>query len=174
MATEAESCVDAGAAGKLWDGSPWHGPVMDKTRAFTIERPWYSILAAGHVPEMFQATQRDAFGLRGRLTVCVPHPRFQPLRDIIAACQSLCVPSKKPEDFLAGLLYPVLANALRHPEGMALVLRLDLFFLESRCVVQGREFRPDPTDGAMETVQQNFDAESSVWSQYIGVVPNLI
>lgn len=69
-ATEAESCVDAGAAGKLWDGSPWHRPVIEKTRAFTIERSWYSIFAAGHVPEVFHATQRDAFGLRGRLTVC--------------------------------------------------------------------------------------------------------
>lgn len=90
---------------------------MDKTRAFTIDRPWYSILAAGHVPEVFNATQRDAFGLRGRLTICVPHPKFQTLEEVVAACNELCVPSHTPADFLASLLYPVLEDSLKHAEG---------------------------------------------------------
>ena len=60
---QAENCVDKGAAGKLWDSSPWHRPVTEKTRAFTIERAWYSILAAGHVPEVFDATRKDTFSV---------------------------------------------------------------------------------------------------------------
>lgn len=66
---QAENCVDKGAAGKLWDSSPWHRPVMEKTRAFTIERAWYSILAAGHVPEVFDATRKDTFSLSHRFAV---------------------------------------------------------------------------------------------------------
>ena len=31
-----DSSIDRGAPAKLWDGSTWHRPVMEKTRAFTI------------------------------------------------------------------------------------------------------------------------------------------
>lgn len=227
--SEAETCVDKGAAGKLWDGSPWHRPVMDKSRAFSIERPWYSILAAGHVPEMVQATLRDAFGLRGRLTVCVPQPRFQRLSDVLDACAELSARSHAPEDFFAALLYPVLDDSLRFPDGGSDTqscalretslsqLRLRAFarvvlslcaltpslflaplrrvprahlpsaafrsfaFLSTRLLsgknlfrdvraccrpseccsflppCRGRSFRPDPHDGAFDTVQDLFD-----------------
>ena len=113
--TQAESTVDKGAPGKLWDGSPWHRPVMDKTRAFTIPRPWYSILAAGHIPKTFAATSKDVFGLRQRLTVCVPTPSWKKLDEIDTACQQLPVAPHEPADFLAALCYPVLNYSLKFP-----------------------------------------------------------
>ena len=61
--------------------------------------------AAGHVPEMVMATHRDAFGLRGRLTACMPQPRFQRLSGVTEACAQLFVRSRAPEDFLAALPY---------------------------------------------------------------------
>jgi hypothetical protein len=48
--------MDNGVAGKLWDGATWSRPVMDKSRAFDVETPWYGILAGGHIPEVFKAT----------------------------------------------------------------------------------------------------------------------
>ena len=53
---QAESYVDKEACAKLWDSVCWHRPVMDKARAFTVQQPWYSILAGAHVPEVFDAT----------------------------------------------------------------------------------------------------------------------
>lgn len=51
--------MDKGAPAKLWDGVPWHRPVMDKARAFTIQQPWYGVLAGGHVPELYESTVQD-------------------------------------------------------------------------------------------------------------------
>ena len=50
--------MDKGAPAKLWDNVAWHRPVMDKARAFTVQEPWYGMLAGGHVPEIFEATQQ--------------------------------------------------------------------------------------------------------------------
>ena len=47
-----DSSIDRGAPAKLWDGSTWHRPVMDKTRAFTVPHPWFGCFSAGHIPEM--------------------------------------------------------------------------------------------------------------------------
>lgn len=146
---------------------------MDKTRAFTIDRPWYSILAAGHVPEVFNATCRDAFGLRGRLTICVPHPKFQTLEEVVAACNELCVPSHTPADFLAALLYPVLEDSLKHAEGDMLMFLpcVDFafgFFCCRSMFSQGRDFKPHPDDGAFAAVQQNFDAACSQMKRVCG------
>ena len=63
-----ESSVDRGAPGKLWDGADWTRPVLDKSKAFTCTSPWFGIFSGGHVPELYQATQTDHFGLRKRLT----------------------------------------------------------------------------------------------------------
>ena len=73
---QSESSVDSSAPAKLWDGRAWHRPVLDKSRAFDILKPWMSILCAGHVPEVFHATLKDAFGLRQRLTIAFPRPTW--------------------------------------------------------------------------------------------------
>ena len=48
----AESSIDRAARAKLSDGSDWHRPVMDKTHAFTVPKPWFGCFSVGHVPEM--------------------------------------------------------------------------------------------------------------------------
>ena len=66
----AESSIDRAAPAKLWDGSDWHRPVMDKTRALTVHKPWFgcfSCFSGGHIPEMHKATVQGVFGL-----VCPP------------------------------------------------------------------------------------------------------
>lgn len=44
---------------KLWDRRAWNRGVLDWTRAFSIPRPYFSVLAAGHVPELCKATTQD-------------------------------------------------------------------------------------------------------------------
>ena len=78
--------MDKAAAGKLWDGITWHRPVMDKTRAFTINKPWYGILAGAHIPELFHATLQGHFGLRERLTACFELPTFLTIQTIRNSC----------------------------------------------------------------------------------------
>lgn len=131
-----EVSVDSSAPGKLWDGRAWHRAVLDKARAFTILNPWLSILCAGHVPEVFKATVKDAFGLRQRLTVCFPFPTFDNIRKVREVCMSLPVSSHTPEDYLAGLLYPVFKNSLAR-KGICL--------------------KPSSDDGADKEVDKKFD-----------------
>lgn len=56
----AESSIDRAAPAKLWDSSTWHRPVMDKTRACTVHRPWFGCCSGGHIPEMRRATAQDS------------------------------------------------------------------------------------------------------------------
>ena len=110
-----EQSVDAGAPAKLWDGRVWARPVLDKSRAFTIEHPWLSILAAGHVPEIFKATVNDRIGMRHRLTVAFPSPTWRTIAQVRAACALLPVPTHAPDDYVAALLYPVFKNSTGRP-----------------------------------------------------------
>ena len=103
-----EAGVDAGVPGKLWDGVEWNRPVMDKNRAFSVASPWFGILCAGHVPEVFKAMRADTFGLRERLTVSFAEPSFCTMASLRSACNALPVKRKKPEDFLATLFLPLL------------------------------------------------------------------
>ena len=108
-----EVSVDAGAPAKLWDGRVWARGIAEKTRAFTIPRPWMSVLAGGHVPELYKAMLVDKLGLRQRLAVSFPEPTWRTIAQIRKACQDLPVPSHTPEDYVAALLYPVLKSSLR-------------------------------------------------------------
>eukprot|EP00973_Karenia_brevis_P041036 5677990-Karenia_brevis.AAC.1 len=90
---------------------------MDKCRAFTVPRPWFGIISAGHIPDLFRATQSDVFGLRERLTVVYGAPSWTRIKDIRAACRALPVPSGKPKDFLIALLYPLLRWSVNKQEG---------------------------------------------------------
>ena len=51
--------VDPGAPAKLRGARSWNRGVLDKTRAFSVPRQWFSVLAAGHVPELYKATQQE-------------------------------------------------------------------------------------------------------------------
>jgi hypothetical protein len=133
-----EASVDSGAPAKLWDGRAWHRSVLDKMRAFTILFPWLSIISAGHVPEVFKATLKDAFGLRQRLTVSFPRPSWRTIAEIRAACGKLSVPSHTPDDYVAALLYPAMVNSLKRPGGQV--------------------YKPDEADGAAKTVDDKFDS----------------
>lgn len=81
-----EMGVDKAVPGKLWDGNAWHRPVMDKSRAFSVEAPWFGFIAGAHIPEIFKATLSDAFGLRERLTVSFAEPQWLTIREIREAC----------------------------------------------------------------------------------------
>ena len=69
--------------------------------------------------------------------MCFGRPSWTPIREIRAACTSLPVPSKRPEDFVAGLLFPVLRWSLSVP--------------------QGQLYQPSEEDGALDVVDQKFD-----------------
>ncbi|CAK0862761.1 unnamed protein product, partial [Prorocentrum cordatum] len=102
-----EMGVDKAVPGKLWDGNAWHRPVMDKARAFSVDAPWFGFIAGAHIPETFKATINDAFGLRERLTASFAEPQWLTIRQIREACAQLPVRSRKPADFVAGLLLPL-------------------------------------------------------------------
>ena len=80
---------------------------------------------------------QDVFGLRQRLTACFARPTWQSIQDIRAACAELPVASKKPEHFLAALLFPILRWNLQQPAGVV--------------------FRPSAHDGAQELVDLKFN-----------------
>ena len=132
----AEASIDRAAPAKLWDGATWLRPVMDKSRAFEVVNPWFGVLCGGHVPEVFRATQRDTFGLRQRVTAVFGHPLWLSISDIRAACNQLPVPSRKPEDFLAGLCFPALRWSVKR---------------------QGMVFKPSEADGACELADRQFN-----------------
>ena len=106
-----EGGVDTAVAGKLWDGTTWHRPVMNGSKAFTVEDTFFSMCNAGHIPEIYESLMDgDAFGLRQRLTVMFAKPMFNEdaADDIRQACRNLPVSTRKPEDFLTSLLFPLL------------------------------------------------------------------
>ena len=104
----AESSIDRGATAKLWDSVTWHRPVMEKRRAFTVPNPWYGFLCGGHIPELYRACFNDVFGIRQRVTASFGEPQFKSIKDLRLACDRLPVASKRPRDFLAGLMFPLL------------------------------------------------------------------
>lgn len=134
-----EASVDKGAPAKLWDSVAWHRPVMDKSRAFSVDRPWYAICAGAHVPELFKATLNDTFGLRERLTACFAEPLWLSIKDIRRACALLPVPSRKPVDFVAGLFFPLLRWSVARGDSAV------------------GTFEASDVDGALELVDQKFD-----------------
>jgi hypothetical protein len=136
-----ETSVDSGAPAKLWDGRIWSRGVLEKTRAFTIPSPWLSILAAGHIPEVFKAMLHDKLGLRDRLTVAFPMPTWRTIAAIREACSRLPVPTHAPEDYLAALLYPCFKNSLQR---------------------EGIPYTANVEDGAMATVDEKFDSHMSL------------
>lgn len=75
--------------------------------------------------------------MRQRLTICFGRPSWTPIREIRAACESLPVQSKKPEDFVASLLFPILRWSIAEPKG--------------------KLYKPSAADGALELVDQKFD-----------------
>ena len=140
-----EMGVDKGAPGKLWDGEVWHRPAMDKSRAFSVLSPWFGIIAGGHVPEMFKATQADSFGLRERLTVSFAEPQWKTMRELRAACAKLPVESQRPQDFVASLFFPVAAWSVGRK-------RPDVF-------------KPSTDDGAQTMMDEKFDAHMDMQKQ---------
>ena len=134
----AESVVDRGVPGKLWDSTTWDRPVLATAKAFAVESPFDSMLAAGHIPEHFRALREDDFGYRQRLTASFQVPLWLTINEIRDACLRLPVPSHNPEDFLAGLWLPLLVWGLK-PENA------------------GAEFAPCVTDGAQELVDAKFN-----------------
>ena len=136
-----ETSVDASAPAKLWDGRVWARPVLDKMRAFLIPSPWFSIFSAGHVPELCKATLTDKLGLRQRLTVDFPEPRWLTIAEIRTACEKLPVPGHGPDDYLAALLYPALKNSV---------------------ACGGRMYTADTEDGASKLIDDKFDSHMSL------------
>lgn len=132
----AESSIDRAAPAKLWDGSDWHRPVMDKTRAFTVHKPWFGCCSGGHIPEMHKATLQDVFGLRQRVTAVYGAPKWSTIAEVRSACAKLPTQSHKPAQFMAGLCYPLLRWAVGR---------------------DGMTFIPCPGDGAQALVDENFD-----------------
>ena len=39
-----DSGIDKGVPGKLWDGDVWHRPVMDKSKAYSVMKPFFGFL----------------------------------------------------------------------------------------------------------------------------------
>ena len=115
--------------------------VLGKTRAFTIMQPWLSILAVGHIPEVFRATLADKIGLRQRLTVSFPRPTWKTIAEIRNACALLPVPSHTPDDYVAALLFPVLRNSLSR---------------------QPIVYTADLGDGASKVVDDKFDSHMAL------------
>ena len=146
----AEASIDKGAPAKLWDGRTWHRSVLEKSRAFSIPCPWLSLLCAGHIPEVFKATVKDAFGLRQRLTVAFDRPSWLSINQIRTACMKLPVASHTPEDYLAGLLYPIFANSVKRPGG--------------------KVFKPATADGAAKAVDEKFDTHMELQQASLLVV----
>jgi hypothetical protein len=146
-----EMGIDRGAAGKLWDNAVWSRPVMDKTRAFIVKSAWYAFLAGGHVPELFRAMVDDTFGLRQRLTVCFCEPPWEKMciSDIRAACDRLPVPAKKPEMFIASLLFPLLVSSIAKPEGSLITAQgealelVDANFNDHKAMQEDAFLKPD-------------------------------
>lgn len=138
----AEASIDKGAPAKLWDGVTWHRPVMDKSRAFSVPSPWYGFICGGHIPELFNATLQDTFGLRRRLTVCFGHPTWMELSAIREACGRLPVASNKPDDFVAGLLFPIVRWSVKEASGAI--------------------YRATTDDGADKLVEANFNEHTAM------------
>ena len=138
----ADSTMDRAAPSKLWDGVTWHRPVMDKSRAFTVEDPWYGFLCGGHVIDLYKAMQADSFGLRQRVTACFGPPTWMELDDIRQACAALPTASQKPEDYVAGLLFPLLRWSVKDTAGSV--------------------YTPCADDGAAGLVDGNFNAHVSM------------
>ena len=83
---------------------------MEKARQFTLERPFFSFCAGGHLYELLKRLMKDIIGLRQRLTVVFARPLFVSLEDIDAACHELPKETHyKPEEFVAALLFPAVA-----------------------------------------------------------------
>jgi hypothetical protein len=110
---------------------------MDKTKAFSLSRPWYGILSGGHVPEMFKATVSDAFGLRERVTCCFAEPAFSSIGFIRTACSLLPVKTGKPADFVAKLFLPLFRWSIGRKEANV--------------------FTASAEDGALHMVDDKFD-----------------
>lgn len=140
-----EMGVDKAVPGKLWDGNVWHRPVMDKSRAFTVESPWFGFIAGAHIPEVFKATLNDAFGLRERLTVSFEEPIWLSIREIREACARLATATGKPKDFVAGLLLPL--------------------FKWSASREGGQDFKASEEDGARELADVKFDGHMDLQRQ---------
>jgi hypothetical protein len=138
----ADSTIDGAAPAKLWDGVTWHRPVMDKTRAFTVCEPWWGFLCGAHVMDLYRATLADHFGLRQRVTACYGPPPWMTLQQIRNACALLPTASHKPEDYVAGLIFPLLRRSVK--------------------VGVGTVYSPCPDDGAGDLVDKNFDAHVSM------------
>ena len=106
---KAETGTDSGVVAKSWGNVTWDRPVVDKSRAFTVQRPWRGIVVAGHVLEVYKATVNDHSGLRQRLFVLDPDDvLWLALDGIDAHSQRLPVESHDPAQCLASLLFPVL------------------------------------------------------------------
>ena len=133
-----DSYIDSSAVAKVWDGVSWDRPVMDKHRAFTVENPWLGFITGGHVAETFKATVKDVFGFRQRVTALYGEPLWLSLEDIRAACEQLPLQnSRKPADFVATLLLPLLRWSLTHDT---------------------LTFAASAADGAQQRTAQNFNA----------------
>ncbi|CAK0832518.1 unnamed protein product [Prorocentrum cordatum] len=139
-----EMGVDKAVPGKLWDGNAWHRPVMDKARAFSVDAPWFGFIAGAHIPETFKATINDAFGLRERLTASFAEPQWLTIRQIREACAQLPARSRKPADFVAGLLLPLFKWSVSR---------------------KGEFFKASTEGGASELVDNKFDGHMDLQRQ---------
>ena len=140
-----EMGVDKAVPGKLWDGNVWHRPVMDKSRAFTVERPLFGFIAGAHIPEIFKATINDYFGLRERLTASFEEPMWLSIREIREACARLATTSRKPVDFMAGLLLPLFRWSVSRDDG--------------------QDFSASEDDGAIQLADVKFDGHMDLQRQ---------
>lgn len=114
---------------------------MDKSKAYSVMKPFFGFLCGAHVPDMFKATSHDTFGLRDRVTGIFTRPTFATIDEIRAACDRLPVPDRTPWNFIASLCLPVLRWSLATP---TLVMK------------------PNPDDGAAAVCDRNFNQHVSM------------
>ena len=91
---------------------------------------------------------QDTFGLRQRLTVAFAPPTWLPLHEIRAACSRLPPNARRPGDFLASLLFPLLFLSLRRDRES---------LVAPGAAPPGYTFWPNQDDGAQDLVDQKFD-----------------
>ena len=111
-----DSGIDASAVAKLWDGTAWDRPVMDRSKAFTICNPWLSTITGAHIPDTVKVTKKDVFGMRKRVTALFGEPLWLTMAETRENCSQLPIASRIPAEFLAALLFPLLLWSAKHKE----------------------------------------------------------
>ena len=81
---------------------------IEKSRAKTVESPWFGFITGAHIPETFKATLNDAFGLRERFTVSFAEPQWLTIRPIREAVRDTARADAQASRFRCYFVVPAL------------------------------------------------------------------